>query len=302
MLALITSWLLIASVPGSSSVAGQPSSDDCEDTRQLELSPPVLAPPRICISPGTLTGVMFDYPVTVELQDEVRFVEVTRGRAGIAFIPPRDLRPGEVLRLTAALGAGEASQSLTLVLVTHPGHGSHQIEVSYRPRSWQSMTDALSQTLLANQRLRTENDALVEEGARLRAQLTPPTGLCGAFDGGELSDERGIPLRRILLAQSSTEPLTAAHVTSFRGRSNVAVEVLFSQTVEPWSLEKATLVNEKGEQLDALRYRQAILIPPDRNLTVFVEFDPTNFTLDGAILKLTGTGGRAVTLTHIVFP
>ncbi|MET0405063.1 MAG: DUF2381 family protein [Cystobacter sp.] len=304
MLTRLTAWLLIASTPVSAPAAGQLSSDDCEDTRHLEVAPPLLAPPRICISPGTLTGVIFDRPVTVELEDEVRFLEVTRGRAGIAFIPPRDLRPGETLRLTAAMGMEETSQNLTFVLVAHPGHGSHQIEVSYRPRSWQSMADALSQALLANQRLRTENAALTEEGFLLREQLSQPTGLCGAFASGQLSYFRGIAARTMDTSNSSSGELEVVTITSYRGNTNIAVEVrLKHQTPEPWSLETATLVNEQGKMLRALRYRQAHALKSGEVGVVFVEFEPSvDLALDTATLRLTGTDGRAVTLIHVVFP
>ncbi|MFY0577785.1 DUF2381 family protein [Cystobacter fuscus] len=301
MLTLLASWLL-ASSPLLASPTEQRPSDDCEDIRRLELSPPVLSPPRICVSPGTLTGVIFDHPVVVELQEEVRFVEITRGRTGIAFIPPRDLRPGETLRLTAVLGVGETSQNLTFVLVAHPGHGSHQIEVNYNQRNWQSMNDALSQALLANRRLNAENAALEEEGIRMRAQLARPTGLCGAYAGGQLS-QNGITSRRIDVPLAPDGALGALHAVTYRGRSNIAVEVmLIHRGPEPWSLENATLVNELGETLNALRHRQVGALSPGEELPVFVEFDPTDFTLGKATLTLTGTRGRTLTLPKVVFP
>ncbi|WNG27644.1 DUF2381 family protein [Cystobacter fuscus] len=301
MLTLLASWLLASSPLPSSPVEQRPS-DDCEDIRRLELSPPVLSPPRICVSPGTLTGVIFDHPVVVELQEEVRFVEVTRGRVSIAFMPPRDLRPGETLRLTAVLGVGETSANLTFVLVAHPGHGSHQIEVNYNQRSWQSMNDALSQALLANRRLSAENTTLVEEGTQMRAQLAQSTGLCGAYAGGQLT-QKGITSRRIDVPPVPAVALGALKAASYRGDSNIAVEIMLThQTPEPWSLEKATLVNERGETLNALRHRQVGPLPPGEKLPVFVEFDPTNFTLGKATLTLTGTGGRTLTLPKVVFP
>ncbi|MET0405716.1 MAG: DUF2381 family protein [Cystobacter sp.] len=304
MLTLLASWLLIASAPLSPAPAGQPSSDDCEDTRRIELSSPVLTPPRICISPGTLTGLIFEHPVAVELQDEIRFVEVIRGRAGIAFIPPRDLRPGETLRLTATTDMGETNQNLAFVLVAHPGRGTHQIEVSFRPRSWQSLADALNQALLANQELRTENAVLAKEGVRLRAQLAEPTGLSGAFSTGLLSLDWGVSICQVDVAQTSTEALEVVRATSYRGISNIAVLVmLVHQTPEPWILESATLVNAQGEMRQALRYQQAGALSSGEKQMVFVEFDFKGFALGSvSSLRLTGTGGRAVTLTHVVFP
>src|SRR5687767_5653785 len=74
----------------------------CEDVRRIELSrEPTARGREICVGLGLMTGLLFDAPVSVELQDEVRFVEVTRGRSGIGFVPPRDMAEGERLRLTA---------------------------------------------------------------------------------------------------------------------------------------------------------------------------------------------------------
>ena len=136
----------------------------------------------------------------------------------------------------------------------------------------------------------------------MRAQFAQPMGLCGAYAGGQLS-ETGITSRRIDVPPVPAVALGALHAVSYRGHSNIAVKLMLThQTSEPWSLEKATLVNERGETLNALRHRQVGALLPGEKLPVFVEFNPTNFTPGRATLTLTGTGGQVLTLSNVVFP
>lgn len=298
---LLATFLLASSPPTHSSAPPSPD-DDCADIRRLDFSPPMLAAPRICVSPGILTGLLFDHPVDVDLQDEVRFAEVTRGREFIGFIPPRDMVSGERLRLTAVLSVGDTRQSLTFVLVAHPGQGSHQVEITYQERSWQSLNDALGQTLLTNRRLSEKIATLEAEAAQAREQLDSRTGLCGAYAGGQLSYD-GIKTRVLHLLNGWSGELRVHQVVSYRGTPNVAVEVtLINPTQESWRLEKATLVNARGETLNALRFRQAEALRPGEKLPVFVEFDPTNFALDSTTLTLADGGARTVSIPDVVFP
>lgn len=299
MLPLLTALLLASSPPR---LAEPTPDDDCADVRRLDLSPPVLSAPRICVSPGVLTGLLFDHPVDVELQDEVRFAEVTRGRELIGFIPPRDMVSGEHLRLTAVLSVGGMRQSLTFVLVAHPGQGSHQVDITYQERSWQSLNDTLGQTLLTNRRLIEKIATLETEAAQARAQLASLVGLCGAYEGGQL-DIHGITVRVLDWLTGANGGFQIQRVLSYRGASNVAVEVaLINPTQEPWSLEKATLVNARGETLNALRFRQAEALRSGERQQVFVEFDLTGFALDGATLTLADAGARTLSLPGVVFP
>lgn len=294
--------LLLASSPAPLPLVQSAPKDDCADIRSLELLPPVLSPPRLCVSPGIMTSVLFDHPVAAELQEEARFVEVTRGRGGIGFIPPRDLLPGEQLRLTAVLQAGQTRQSLTFILVAHPGQGSHQINVHYTGRTWQDMSDALSQSLLANTNLSEENAALREELSRMRAQQAQPTGLCGAWTGRQLT-RKGIATHVMAVNREAAGTLAVTGAVSFRGDSTVAVEVsIINPSQEHWNLEKAALVNEQGETLKALRFRQADELAPDGTLTVFVEFDPTDFALSHTTLTLADADAQSLTLPNVVFP
>lgn len=294
--------LLLASSPLQDAPAQPHPEDDCADIRRLELSPPMLSPPRICVSPGLLTGLVFDRPVDVEIQEEVRFAQVIRGREVIGLIPPRDMLPGEQLRLTTVLGAGETRQSLTFVLVAHPGQGSHQVEVNYNERSRQALSDALGQAVLSNRRLSEAMVALQAETDRMRTLLGSSAGLCGAYAGGQLG-QNGIATRLVRMPIGSAGELKATSAMSYRGTSNIAVEVVLkNQAQEPWSLEDATLVNARGETLKAVRFRQTEVLLAGESLPVFVEFDPTGFALEGATLTLAGGGERTLSLPNVVFP
>src|SRR5690349_8383226 len=78
-----------------------PGTMGCEEIQRIEQARTTLAPHEFCVSPGLMTGVFFDAPVSVELQEEFRFEAVSRGRTSISVMPPRDMAPGERLRLSA---------------------------------------------------------------------------------------------------------------------------------------------------------------------------------------------------------
>ena len=110
----------------------------CEQVKRLELSLVSTGHFEVCVSPGLMTGFRFDAPVTVDLQEDVRFEEVMSGRSSIGFVPPKDMAPGERIRLTAHIAGGGAPQSVTFALVAHRGRATHQVEVYRDQRTRES--------------------------------------------------------------------------------------------------------------------------------------------------------------------
>ena len=178
--------LVLLQVPAESRT---PSLLGCEDVQRVELSLVPTASVEVCVSPGLMTGFRFDAPVKVDLQDDVRFEEVMHGRSGVSFIPPKDLAPGERLRLTALLGGGESPQSITFALVAHRGRATRQVEVYRDKRTRESYQEEIEQERAKNQQLREENQGL-------RAQLALAGGLRGLFLSGALGDT-GIPVQQL---------------------------------------------------------------------------------------------------------
>ncbi len=190
LLASPPSLMVLVLLQGSP-VAQSPFVANCEDVERVELS---LASSEvaheICISPGLMTGFLFDVPASVELQDEVRFAEVLRGYGGISFVPPKDMASGERIRLTVRFGEGESQQGITFMLVARRGQATRQVEVYRDPRPRESYRQEV-------ERERAKNQKLLEENQQLRAQLIKPGGLRGLFLDGALR-ENGIPAKELL--------------------------------------------------------------------------------------------------------
>lgn len=244
-----------------------PVATPCEDIERIELSQSPRVDAEVCISPGLLTGFLFDTPVEVELQDEARFAELLRGLRGFSLLPPPDMALGERLRLTARLGGGE--QSITFSLVAHPGRGARQVEVyrDQRPRA---------SLLRENAQERAKNQQLREENQRLQAQLAQSSGLLGLLLAGLLGDT-GIPVRQLRSGpgeQHSGDGLSSSRVITYRSLHTVAVEVwLANSGAGPWSAEGASLESVTGEKLEGVRVGHAEPIPPQQSRRVFIEAD-----------------------------
>lgn len=179
-----------------------PSSATCEDVERVDLSLALGEVAReVCVSPGLMTGFLFDVPAAVELQDEVRFAEVIRGRSGVSFVPPKDMAPGERLRLTAHLGDGESQQSVTFTLVAHPGQATRQVEVYRDQRTRESYQQELAQEREKNQ--------------QLRAQLARAGGLRGLFLSGALGID-GIPVKQFNLGELRSGTLSLKRIITYR--------------------------------------------------------------------------------------
>ncbi|HYO54664.1 DUF2381 family protein [Archangium sp.] len=272
----------------------------CEDSQRIELAlTPAVAAREVCVSPGIMTGFIFDSaPVFLELQDEVRFVEVQRGRLGISFVPPGDMMPGERLRLTARLGTGVSQEIITFMLVAHRGQATRQVEVYRDKRTRESYQQEADQERAKNHQLRQENQ-------QLRAQLEQHQGLRSL-----IANKMVGPLGIQTLALKPDEPerpdraLSFRRGVSYRTEKTVAAEVwVRNSSSEPWTATGASLVGANGKEMPGIRLRQEEAIAPDKVNSVIVEVDATRIEARGDLeLRLWDAGSRAVTIPRLRFP
>jgi uncharacterized protein (TIGR02268 family) len=246
-----------------------------------------------------LTGFVFDTPpVDVELQDEVRFVEVLRGRSGIGLIPPRDMEPGERLRLTVRLGKDASQQLVTFTLVAHRGQATRQVEVFRDRRSRESYEQEVAQEHAKNQRLREENQ-------RLRVQLERGQGLRGLIANKALGVKGVRTLDFTPEAHApSDEALSFKYGISYGAENTVAAEVtLVNSSAKPWMVAGASLLGAQGEEMPGLKLRQDKAIAPDDIGSVIVEVDATAKQAQGKwLLKLWDAESRTISIPGVTFP
>jgi uncharacterized protein (TIGR02268 family) len=259
---------------------------------------PAAKAPEVCINPGSLTGFVFDQPASVDLQEEVRFGKVLRGRDGISFVPPPDLAPGERLRLTIHFERDPPEQGVTFMLVAHPGQATHQVDVFHDGRSRASLWQELEEERAKNQRLDEENQSL-------HGQLKAPGGLLRVFLSGELGRE-GITTKDLGadMAWNAEGPLSIVDGTIFRSFYSVAVQVSVKNSgADPWRVEKALLVANQGQPLEGIRFGPSQAILPGATRTIFVEARAAaGAPLDNLTLTLNEDGPRSITMANLPLP
>jgi uncharacterized protein (TIGR02268 family) len=253
---------------------------------------------EICIASGGLTGFVFDQPASVDLEEEVRFGRVLRGRDSISFVPPPDLAPGERLRLTVRFEKDPPEQGMTFVLVAHPGQVTHQVDVFHDGRSRASLWQELEEERAKNQRLGEENQSL-------HGQLNAPGGLLRVFLNGELG-RQGIAAKALSVntAWNAEDSLTIMEGTVFRSFYSVAVQVSVKNSgTAPWKVEKALLVANQGQTLEGIRFDPPQAIDPGATRVIFVEARAAPGTLlETLTLTLTEEGPRSITMANLPLP
>jgi uncharacterized protein (TIGR02268 family) len=273
----------------------------CQDVQRIELSREP-GTQEICVSPGLLTGFVFDAPVVVELQDEVRFTEITRSRTSIGVMPPEDLMPGERLRLTARYGDGV---SISFMLVVHSGQATRQVEVYRDRRTRESLLHEVAQEHAKNQQLQSELERLQYQFEQLRAECGDPGGLRRLIASRTMS-KHGIRTRefRSGLRGYAEGSLSVVRGFSYRSDYRVAVEVwLWNSGTEPWTATSAALVDAKGKELQGMRLWQESAIPPKGSRMVVVEVDATQNEPRGDVtLVLREDGPRSITIPRVTIP
>jgi uncharacterized protein (TIGR02268 family) len=304
MLPASPSILVLVLLQGpAAAVESPPTAVGCEDVQRVELSLVSTATFEVCVSPGLITGLRFDAPVTMELQDDVRFEEVVRARQLLTLVPPPDMTPGERIRLTVRFEDGVARQSATFVLVGHRGQATHQVEVYRDKRTRESYQQEIEQEHAKNQQLREENQQLRGELKQLRALLNQSVGLMGLHINGALG-QSGIDSRVLYGKQPIAGGLSMSRGTSYRANDSIAVEVwLLNSSAEPWTAVGASLVTAKGEKMDGVRLYQPEAIPPNGERSVFVEVPAAQGEPQGQVtLILWEAGPRTISLPNVTLP
>ena len=305
MLPYAPAFLLVLSLlPGSPFVEPLPAAV-CEDVRRIELSrSPTNGEREICVSPGLMTGLLFDAPVSVELQDEVRFVEVTRGRSGVSFVPPRDLTEGDRLRLTARFMDGASLQeAIALTLVAHSGRATHQVEIYRDRRTRESFQQEVAQERAKHQQLSEENQRLRGELERMRTRFEQAVGLRGVIMSGAMGP-KGVAARPLTgLDVLAERDLLVTRGFCYRsdGRAAAAVWVSNSGT-EPWTVVGASL-SVNGEPMKGVVWQGETIAPGETGLVVVEIVGAEDALLRGeATLSLWEAGPRVIHIPQVTFP
>ncbi len=245
-----------------------------------------------------MTGFLFDAPVVVELQDEVRFEEVVRGRQLLTLLPPQDMVSGERLRFVVHFGGGVAQGSIAFTLVAHSGRATHQVEVFRDKRTRESFQQEVEQERAKNRQLREDNRRLRARFERIRELgslvANEAVGIHG-IQAKELDPKAFSELGGILYFDRGL---------SYRGESTIAAEIwLRNSGSEPWTTVGGTLIDSDGEELTGLKIRQEEAIVSDRASVVIVEANAKRTQARGYLkLKLWDEGLRVVTFPRMMFP
>lgn len=293
--------LLVALFVLQGSAAVEPATA-CEESRRIELALTLTVEAReICVSPGMMTGFLFDTPLEdVELQDEVRFVEVLRGQRGISFVPPQELARGERLRLTARFGTGAPQERITFFLVAHRGQATRQVDVYLHMRPRESYQQEIEEERAKNQRLRQEKQ-------ELRAELERARGLRSLLANGTVGLIGVLTLKLANPDKQLAPPDGAVSFkdgASYRTEKTVAVQVwLWNSNAEPWMTHRASLVDANGEEVPGLHLRQDEPVQPNKLGSVIVEVDADRNEAHGEFkLTLWDEKSRVITIPGVRFP
>ncbi|MFY0565715.1 DUF2381 family protein [Archangium lansingense] len=283
-----------------------PTATACKELQRIELAlAPAATAREICVSPGLMTNFVFDTRAEVDLQDEVRFLEVTRGRSTLSLLPPPDLVLGERLRLTALLGDGTTQQRVTFSLVAYPGQATHQVEVYRDQRPRESLQQELAQELAKNQRLLNELEQTRARLEQLQAKLEQSGGLRDLI-ANKLISTLGIQIRG--LKEKGLVPsegvLTYKWGIGYRSDKSIAAEVsLKNSSPEPWTAAGGSLVDAHGKELKGMKLRQDKPIAPGSEGSVIVEVDVLRYEVLGELtLTLRDEGSRSITIPGLTFP
>jgi uncharacterized protein (TIGR02268 family) len=270
--------------------------------QRIELSLAPNTSREICISPGLLTGFVFDAPVVVDLEEEIRFAEVTHGRTSINFLPPGDGVIGERLRLTARFLDGT---SVTFVLVIHSGQASRQIEVYRDKRTKESYQHEVAQAHAKNQQLQQELERFRRQLEQLREECGEPSSMRRLIASRSMSQAgiRAKELTREFIGYSEG-PLSVIRGITYRSDDRIAVEVwLLNLSMTPWIAVAASLVDAKGNELKGMQiWLEGGVIPPKESRLVVLEVEAGQNPQGDVTLVLRENGPRAITIPKVAVP
>jgi uncharacterized protein (TIGR02268 family) len=285
-----------------SAPAIQPTAAGCQDVQRIELSLERGSPREICVSPGLLTGFVFDARVTMDLQDEVRF-DVTRGTTSFSLMPPGDAVAGEQFRLTARFLDGA---SAVFVLRVHRGRATRQVEVFHDKRTRESYQHEVAQAEARIQQLEQDNEALRLQFEHLRLECGDPRGMRRLIASRSMG-KAGIPAKELSrkTIERSAGVLAVKRGIMYRSDNLVAAEVWLSNpSAEPWTVVTATLVDSKGIPLKGIQlWQDGEFIAPGKTRLVVVEADAGPGEAHGEVtLTLREDGPRGITIPKVALP
>jgi uncharacterized protein (TIGR02268 family) len=295
---------LLATVPA----AAQPASEQrgTASERHLELTADSAGQqPEVRISPARATTLVFNVPLLpggVQVEDErLVALAVNESRSLVTLLPSDSTPPDKPLSLTVRFVDGALPESVTFRLVPHP-RAERQVRVYRQLHS----ADAYKQEA---ERERGRAERCEAELARTQAEQPHPEGLVSLFDAELVG--RGLGLHEKTLTGSITqrpgEILRVSDAFSYHaGKSGrVVVELWVKHTgQQPWTLERAELMNTEGTRLHVLRVWPSHPISPGGRRQLVVEAEATKEQSRGTfLLELReASGAGTVTVRGVTFP
>lgn len=310
--------LLLLALLADASATAQPPLPSCEASpHRIELlAVPTDKTPEVCISPDLPTTFRFDSPLppgAVELQERERFEDVSTGTRSITVIPPKDLRPGERLKLVVRFTDGAAPTSATFELVGHPARAARQVEVFRNRRTVEDYQQEVKEKEARIRQLQSELVRTQAEGSGL--------GITGLIASGllkvDVKNVQGVLAKDLTstITNPSANALLTPTVISYRSTTTrrekgedvmrVAVAMVMDNPgTAPWTAKDAALLVGKGQDVKEAKAWQLAPIPPGGSGLVMVETELLAHEARGTFtLKLWDeNGGRLVTLGGVTFP
>ncbi|OJH34092.1 hypothetical protein BON30_45635 [Cystobacter ferrugineus] len=253
-----------------------------------------------------MTGVVFDAPVSVELQEEFRFEEISRGRTSISVMPPRDMAPGERLRLSARYVDGNHQEdALTLFLVASPDQSTRQVEVFRDTRTRESFERELAQERAERQRSQQELARLRLELEQLRQQYEDPHQLYWLIFNRSMTREgvRARTFKKSLIGLESKE-LRIDRGVSYRSKYRVAIELwLVHSGSSPWRDIVIEARRTNGEEWPIVHTKQQAMPVVNVAFMLVIEMEaPAAWASEECDLHLHDGAGKNLNITGIEFP
>ncbi|MCP3136722.1 DUF2381 family protein [Pyxidicoccus sp. QH1ED-7-1] len=256
---------------------------------------------EVRVSPGVGTLLLFDSPPSrVEVEARQHFRGVGLEGAMLTLVPDATFQELGQARVTAHFTDGAAPATAAFLLrVVPPALAERQVEVHRRSRGLESYVQE-------NRELRSENEALRREVARLQAMQAHPDGLAGLLASGVMTD-KGVVARDVTSALliRPRDTLSKVDARAFRSTQRVALELLLENSgAQPWRAAGAALQARAGAVLKVLRVWQPVPIAPGEQGYVTVEAENAPQVAQGPFtLTLWEEGTRhPITLGNITFP
>ncbi|MBM7117513.1 DUF2381 family protein [Archangium primigenium] len=250
------SFLLVYSVLASTTPLGTRA---CEEVQRIELPRQPTGVLEVCVRPQSLTEFTFDAPVVVHVQDENRFEQVTRSPTSLQVLPPRDLAPGERIRLSVTYPDRQGQETFLLDLMGMEGPSTRHVEISRSPRVPDVNTDALAAERIESQRLQAELARLERELHQLRETLMDPRRLTGLVASSSISNWSGIKMRAFAIT-SQAPPVAPSTRQGLCYRSAYRVVVDMGKVpapLRPWRAENADAWDAEGQKLEIVSIERA---------------------------------------------